>query len=257
MPKKQWTDEERKAFGDKMRAAKAAKNKGAPAPEPVPTEAPADEEVQTRPNIDPTVDALMKRIDELEQRQFFAPRPAESQQQYQPKSVVKFSIKATDYPDPRPRLFSEERLIMKNFTATWFHLEWKVSRVDYDRDSIHFTEPRFELELWRIKENEDGEPSNKRYRIATGMFFEDPDNFIQIANFKGIDIPETLEKEFADEMRYLIMRDWVLECFYPARPTNSANKTEESIDNRIVEVVEVSSVDGIPNFDKIRAKAGS
>ena len=222
MAKKEWTEEERKAFGEKMRAAKAKKaaekkevNQAVPTASPEPE----TETVQT----DPAVEALLKRIEELEQRQFFPQPTQQPTQQYQTRSVTKFSVKAKDYPDPRPRLFKEEKLIRKNFIPDWYILEWRVQKVDYDKDNVHYTEPRFEVELWRIKEDEAGEPSNKKFRIATGMFFEDPDSFVQVANLKGIEVPESLHKEFADEMRYLTIRDWLLECFYPPRILKTNN----------------------------------
>lgn len=230
----------RKKFGEAAKA-RAAKKK-------------AENEnygVTPAPNPDASdVSLLLKRINELEKRQFFA-TPEAPAQQYQTRSVLKYSIKSKDYPDPRERLFQEPRLKMKNFTPTWWVLEYKVGKVNYDKDSIHYTEPRFEIELWKILETEEGEPSNEKFRLCGGIFFEDPDSFIQVANSSGIEVPEHLHKDFMDEMRYLVIRDWLLECFYPPKPTNKNKGVERVIDNRIGEVVEINSVEPVNAFAKL------
>lgn len=248
--------EARRKFGERARARaaerKAAIKESLEATEVIPTEAPTEEKQGLV--TDYTTDQLDTLIAELQARGLLQP----SQQpvnQYQSRNITKFSINPKDYPDPRPRLFEEDRLKIKNFTPHWFIVEWKVSKVEYDRDNIHYVEPRFEVELWRIKENEAGEPSNKKFRVATGIFFEDPDSFIQIANAKGIDVPENLTKEFADELRYITIRDWLFECFYPALPDQTnAKRTEETINNRVVEVVEMNSVDPVNMMGKIQSK---
>jgi hypothetical protein len=231
--------------------AQAARDRAAKKKEAIKEEIQKDAVANPDPN---DVSALLRRIEELEQNrpQLFQPAPVN---QYRSRNIVKFSTNAKDYPDPRPRLFEEERLKMKNFTPIWWALEYKVGKVEYDRDGDHFVEPRFEIELWHVMENEEGEPSNKRYKVCTGIFFEDPDFFIQVANLKEIDIPEEVQKEFMDEMRYLVIRDWVLECFYPPKPsTKGSNRTEDVIGNRVVEVIEVNSVEPVNAFAKLSTK---
>jgi len=186
------------------------------------------------------VAALLKRIEELEARNFFT-QPV----QQQVKSVTKASTSVKDYPDPRERLYNEEKLNLKDFNKNWWFLDWRVAKVNYDKDSVHYVEPRFELELWKWLEQDDGTPSTtKRYKICVGNFFEDHDSFVQIASEKGIEIPEHLEQAFFDEMRYLTIRDWLIDCFYPPKPAQAkTNKTETVIGNRLVEVVEINSAD--------------
>lgn len=219
----------------------------------------ADAEIQTQPTEDIVPDdnikLLLKRIEELEQRQFF-PQPAQPAPVSNARTVItKFSFNPKDYPDMRDRFFTEPRLTLKGFNKHWWDLGWEVQRVNYEEDGIKLAAPRFVLELYRIIEDpETGEPSQKRYTRKRGLFFEDPDSYIVIANQHGIDIPETFEKTFMDEMRYLSMRDWLLDVFYPPKSTAAkSNKTEMVVGNRLVEVWEESSVDGTSPMDKLGA----
>lgn len=199
------------------------------------------------------VEKLWAYIKELEQKAFFP----QAQQPVAPvRAITKYSVAAGDYPDPRQRLFAEQRLILKNFVPQWWALEWKVDKVFYDKDGVKYTEPRFTLELWHIMENEAGEPSDKRYKVCSGMFFEDPDSFMTVAEEKGLEVPPSLQKEFMDEMRYMIIRDWLFECFYPPKPTTQqTNRTETVIGNRLVEVVEINSETAVNAFSHLTPKA--
>lgn len=200
------------------------------------------------------VDLLGQRIAELERLlSLQAPAP---QQPFTPvRSITKYSVNAKDYPDPRDRLFQEPKLVLKNFNTTWWSLEYKVDRVQYDKDGVHYVEPRFTLELWHIIEDEEtGEPSNKKYKVCSGMFFEDPESYIIVANERGIDVPEEIQGQFCDEMRYLAQRDWLVEAFYPPKPQKASTRTEQVIGNVLVEVVEINSVDAL-SPGRILAKA--
>lgn len=275
MPRRKWTPEEKKAFGEKMKALREAKKAGqkqtAGVLNPEPAVNPTSQNVevsQSAPEIntdsEPTVSDLMKRIQELEQRQFF-PQPAPQQaQNAQVTSMglvgttIKYSVNPKDYPDPRDRLFDEPKLKLKGFNRDWWDLEWNVSRANYEtKDRINMSEPKFQVKLIRIIEDpETGEPSSKRYTLWKGTFFEDPNAAISIALQYGIEVGEDMQKSFLDEMRYLRIRDWLLEAFYPPKPSqDKMNKTETVIGNRLVEVYEANSVEStsIP-FHNLKSK---
>lgn len=240
MPKKNMTPEEKKAWGEKMRAAKAAK---------------AQERVE-QPQLveqipeEPTVSELLKRIQELESQKFFNqpqnPQSAQLTSRGIVGTTVKYSVQPKDYPSPVDRLFEEPRLKLQNFNRTWYDVEWSVVPIRYQtKDGLWYSEPKFQVKLVVIiPDPETQEPSNKRYVFHKATFFEDPDAAIQIAAEQKIDIPEELKKDFLDEMRYLRIRDWVMESFYPPKPTQGKmNKTETVIGNRLVEVYEVNSTE--------------
>lgn len=273
MPKKNMTPAERKAWGEKMKAAKAAKAQEKTLaseniqnpypPQPVEVSQSAPEQL----NSETELDQLRRHVQELEQLirggQLGQAVPAQPQAQVTPQggivgTVTKFSVKLSDYPDPRDRLFDEQKLKLKGFNRNWWDLDWTVTPVKYDtRDGIHVIEPKFQLRLIRILEDEEtGEPSAKRYTLWKGTFFEDPEAAMQVAFDAGIDVPANMEKAFLDEMRYLRMRDWLLEAFYPPKPSQSkTNKVEAVIGNRLVEVYEINSTNSetIP-FKNLRSK---
>lgn len=118
------------------------------------------------------------------------------------------------------------------------------------------TEPRFTLDLNRIVYDEETyEPTNKRYTVCRMVFFEDPQTAMIIARENGIQIDAQDEASFLDEMRFLRMRDWLLEAFYPPKPAPNRNKREQVIGNQMVEVWEISSETSakIP-FDQLNSK---
>jgi hypothetical protein len=237
MPKKDMTPEERKAWGAKMKAAREAKKQAAQT---------HDDKETIDHNDD--LQVLKRRIEELEQRQFFTQPPTSTK-----RIITKYSFDPKAYPDPRERLILEDRL--KRFAfAENYELNWEVQKIDYEEDGDKVRAPRFLLELLvkmvdpetneiaRTQDPKTGEWKEQRYVRRRGMFFEDPDSFIAAANQMNIDVPEFLEKDFLDEMRYLVMRDWLFEYFFP--PNNLRDKTERKelvIDNRLVEVFEISS----------------
>jgi hypothetical protein len=275
MPRKKLTPEQKKAWGEKMKAAKEKKamERAQPQVTPqvgTPTSTPAAEPMSQNTELEVSppdssaeenvrsddVQTLLRRIEELERQRFFPAQPTPQLSQ-QPQvthrgitgTLTKYSVNPKDYPsqeDILTRLLDERRLQLQNFNRNWWDIEFQVSTVNYDtKDGIHVREPKFQVRLIRIIEDpETGEPSNRRYTLHKVTLFEDPDAAIQVANQHGIEIPEELEQDFLNEMRYLRIRDWVLESFYPPKPTQAkANKTETVIGNRLVEVYEINSAD--------------
>lgn len=192
------------------------------------------------------VASLLRRIEEMEKQRFFSPAPQQAV-----RAITKYSINSGDYPDPRERLFDESRLEEHAFKQN-FILEWNIGRVNYDKDGVNYTEPKFVLEIWRWKRDpETNQLTNKKYRIHKFTFFEDPDAALQLAQEKGLDIDDRLQKPFLDEMRYLRIRDTLFEIFYPAPMQKPQVEREEVIGNQLVPVIEVSSVEAQDVAEKL------
>lgn len=233
MPKKEWTPEERQAFADKMKAARAKKKESRQ------DESQKNESQREASVANEDYAALLKKIEELEARQFFTqPQP----QPLQPvRSITKYSLEAADWPDPRERLADEEKLKSFAFKEN-FILKWDVGRVNYEKDGVHYQEPKFRIELWRWKRDpETQELTNKQYRVHKATFFEDPAAAMTVASEKGIEIDDQLQKPFLDELRYMRIRDWLMGIFYPVPPVKNQGHREEVIGNRLVPVIEISS----------------
>jgi hypothetical protein len=128
---------------------------------------------------------------------------------------------------------------------------------------VNYTEPKFQVSLTRVVLDDEGVPTNKRYVIKNMIFHEDPQAAIVIArehgiildDYKDMDNTDTKQRLFLNEMRYLRIRDWLFDTFWPKPTTKRQGQREEVIDGRIVPVFFKSSAEstGI-DFDKIDGK---
>lgn len=238
MPKKKWTEEEKKQFGEKMKAAREAKKTLSEVPQEVPVE-----EIKQEEESD-----LVKRVKELEKLLANLP-PAASNPVVTARGIIgtldKFTIDPSYYPDPTERLSSEARLKPWAFDEN-YELEWNVKSTSYETiDGRRLREPRFEINLIRkVRDTDTNELTNQRYYYRRGVFHEDPQAAIEVANHYGLPIDESNEKQFLDEMRYLRMKEWLFDAFFPPKSTRSQeNEHETVIGNRLVQVFEVSSIE--------------
>lgn len=160
----------------------------------------------------------------------------------QTKVTDKYSLDLTLYQDPRERLRQEPRLQRVAFDAN-YELDWEVLPVTYEtRNDGPQREPKFTLSLVQVVLDDDGEPTNKRVGKARMVFFEDPATAIVIANQHGLPVDEENERDFLNAMRYLRIRDWLFECFWPPRTDQTkSNKRMEVIGGQQVETWEIST----------------
>lgn len=253
MPKKQWTDEERKAFGIKMKAAREKReaanneqntNTGQPAPV-TPTDALTTVETISQEDLG----AMLRYIKELEAANYRSQtvtghdtQVAHVQNGTLTGTVAKYSTDKNKYADPCARLAKEPRLQRFAFDIN-YELDWHIDESRYETiDHVRMVEPKFTLELNRIMMDEEtGQPTNGRYTIARLIMHEDPEAAITIARQQGLSVETDDEELFLNEMRYLRARDWLLECFYPPKPTDGTTKKDMVIGNKLVQYFEVNS----------------
>lgn len=229
---RKWTPEERKAASERAKAAIKAAQQTPPVME-------ANAEVEE----------LRKQIEELKiltNAALIKPgNPQGGAQLGMVGTITKFTVDPKSYPDPRERLSDEPRLKRYAFRDN-FDLEWDVSSISYQtKDGLNIREPKFSLNLiGRVFDEDTGEPTSQRFTVCKSIFFEDPQAAIAIANENGLPVDEDNEKWFLDEMRYLRMRDWLMEAFYPPKPVQpKQNKREVVIGNKLVETWEINSED--------------
>ena len=262
MPRKAWTEEERKAFGEKMKAARAKKE----TPQTNTQKEQVVEEPQITNNIQNVdVGELQKQIEELKAAmRFMVPTapPVASQVQVGVGGLVgthnKYAIDPLNYPDPRERLYDEKLLTRFAFKEN-YELTWQITNTSYTTiDNIRMREPKFTIELLKVQIDENtGERLNGRYLISTAVFHEDPDAAVAIAKEKGLHIDENNQKEFLDEMRYMRIRDWLLDCFIDPKPVQAKqNKRDVMLGNKVVPFFEINSVEKADNlpFNQLNGK---
>ena len=208
------------------------------------------------------VDELRRRVGEMQDLliKLMSQGGAPGGAQVTPTGVVgtttKYSVDPKAYQDPTGRIADEPKLQRFAFRHN-YELTWTITSWAYDtKDNLRYAEPKFDVELRRIMLNKDGEPTSKRFVIRRATFFWDPIAALAIAREQGYELPEQAEKPFLEEMMYLRVRDWVMEAFYPPQITETKrDKKEMVIDNRLVEVFEISSADSqtIP-FEQLEKK---
>lgn len=155
----------------------------------------------------------------------------------------KYKVDPSLYPDPRQRLSHEPRLQRFAFDMN-YELAWTIGVSSYKTiDGINTKEPKFTIELNKIVLDEDtGEQTDGRYTICRAIFHEDPEAALVVAREQGVNVEDFEEKAFLDEMRYLRIRDWLLEAFYPPKPQQEKkNKKDMVIGGKLVEYFEINS----------------
>lgn len=245
MPRKAWTEEERRAFGLRMKAARAKK-------ETPQTNTQKEQEPQITNTVENTdIGELQKQIEELRAAmKFMAPAaPVAPQVQVGANGLIgtvnRYNIDPLNYPDPRERLYDEKLLTRFAFKEN-YELTWSVTNTSYTTiDNIRTREPKFTLELLKVQIDEQtSEKMRGRYLISTAIFHEDPDAAVAIAKEKGLQIDENNQKEFLDEMRYMRIRDWLLDCFLDPKPVQAKqNRKEVVLGNKTVPFFEINSIE--------------
>lgn len=246
------SDEARRAASERMKAYHAAKKAAESGPEPA-----APQEASSEyGDVLALVQQLKSELEELKKAKKADPTPVEQetpQVNNRGSLVGTFEKYVTDpayYPNPATRLIDDPRLSRFAFPIN-YELEWKVTPTFYETvDGVKTREPRFTVELNRVMlDEESGEDTGGRYTIRSFVFHEDPEAAIVVAREQGVDVESLGEREFLDEMRYLRVRSWLLEAFYPPkRDADKKNKKEMVVGNKIVQYFEVSSPQssGIP-----------
>lgn len=213
---------------------------------------------------DPSVDQLQRAVLETLQNLFGNMGQAQTHggaSLSEARGIVgtkeRYPVDPNHYPDPRERLSDEARLQTVAFKHN-YELDYTCNptRRYQTQDGIWQVEPQFTLQLNRVLlDPATSKPTSGRYTICRGIFFEDPDTAIQMAADLGMPIGDN-EFDFLNEMRYIRMRDWLLDAFFtPIDTSPKKNKREMVIDGKQVEYFEVSGEDSqeIP-FSQLKNK---
>lgn len=201
---------------------------------------------------------LKRQIEELKNFVFNQQAPQSQGPQVNQRGKLigqfeKYNVDPSAYPDPSERLSKEPSLAPFAFDVN-YELSYEVAVSSYEtKEGVNMKEPRFHIELRRIKLNDDGTPSNDRYIIRKMVWHEDPQAAIIVARENDLPIDESNEAQFLEEMRYLRVRDWLLGIFYP-KPAQKAKQTRDVVvDGQAVQMITINSEtpQGIP-FSELR-----
>lgn len=256
----------KKRIGDATRARHAAK-KAAELAAALPGQLTLDkaiENVSDEPKIEqpepqpetietePDVNELIRQINELKDMQLklmaqnlsLGRNGAQVGVQGLVGTVDRYPVEAELYPDYTDRLSKEPKLQRFAFPIN-YELKFEVSETSYTTiDNVRMREPKFSLELIRVMlDEETGEDTGSRYLIARLTMHEDPDTAITLAKQLGVDIESMSERVFLNEMRYLRMQSWLLNCFYPPAVETKTNRRQMVIEGRLVDYWEKNTED--------------
>ena len=170
--------------------------------------------------------------------------------------VEKYLVDPALYPDPLERLRKEPRLAPLAFDYNYDML-YKVEVSSYQTQAgVYMKEPKFTVTLRRIILDDQGNQTDRGYHVQNFVFHVDPQTAMILARENGIEIDQSDERVFLNEMRYLRVKDWLFNCFWPKKeaPSDSGLK-EEVIGGQLVQVYTRSSIDSTGvDFDKINTK---
>lgn len=240
MPKV-WTEEERKAFGEKMKASRKKK-------ETEKAQATPSADNQGEQNLDELRQMIKEANETIAQLKAWnalktTPDMSVSRTGSLVGEVERYLIDANRYPNPRDRLMKEPRLMNIAFPYN-YEVEYEVGVSRYENiNGVRMKEPKFNVTLHRIILDDDGQQTNQRYIARKLVFHEDPDAALVIARDNGFEVDSTDEQTFLNEMRYLRVRDWLFGIFWPKPSQAMKNKHETVIGNQLVEVYEVNTED--------------
>ena len=227
---------------------------------------------KTEPEANADLNTLIKQIEELKDNPLIQALFNKELNKEQNNDVnvgerktgvfTKYITDPAQYPDPRERLFdffNSQPKYRRFGLQDRYELRWEVgSMVPYERkDGILETQPRFVVGIDAIIFDEETyEPTDGRYVVKEFMFFEDPQTNVIVARENGIPVDESTEKAFMDEMRFIRVRDWLIDLFLPGKiDKTNKNRKDMVINGKQVQYYEISSTESetIP-FDQLNTK---
>lgn len=271
MKKKRTLSPEHLAKLQAGRAAKLASKQVEPQDVPnEPTEHPEPDTPQEQSTID-----LQRQLEEMKQNMDLMRQALLNQNQGQGLQVnregrmigefEKYVVDPANYPDPTPRLSKESRLAPLAFEHN-YELTYQVDVSSYEtKQGQHIREPKFNVTLLRVvlddqgnrvqvTDPKTGKQQDKFYIARKLVFHEDPQAAMTIARENGVEIGDGRdEKLFLNEMRYLRVRDWLFDIFWPRQVQDMQQITEEAIGGQIVQVYTRNSEEtGSIPFDQLK-----
>ena len=254
------TPEERKAWGEKMKAARLAKEQQVEAEQTANNVEETDTEQysgnhrgEEKVEVSKSqLDALLSRLEKLESASTAS--TSFDKQTSQVDMTGRMIGVNTPHPldpkfyiDPRDRLYELPELRRFAFREN-YELDFAVEVLNYETKwGTSFSVPKFKLKLKRLLlDEETGEPKvverdGKRlkqgYLVKVGIFFIDPNDAIKTAVDMGIEVTDANSYEFLEMMRFEQYKRWLVECMKPPKP-EATRETKQTVINGTVYSVE-------------------
>lgn len=158
--------------------------------------------------------------------------------------IIKYPIETSYYTDPTEELYDDPTL--RRFALKEnFYIKWEVTGTVYSKSNIEYSEPQFEVAVFRFMYDEDGEPNGKMYLVGR-IFLHEDEVFASIAARQlglqeGVDYTDM--RTLLDRIRFFRIQRWLRESFKPVHVKGFAKKsTNMVIDGKQVEVFDTEDV---------------
>lgn len=165
--------------------------------------------------------------------------------------MFKYPIEASYYPNPIERLYALPELSRFNLKENYF-FDWEVTGAEYEKYGVTYAEPRFTIRLFRRLYDDEGQPNGQFALINRHIQHED--EIVARAAADKLQLTDTFEsfEEMMTEMRFMRIRQWVLDLFKPPKVETHKNKpTTQNIDGKVVEVFDTEAlIDGESGISK-------
>lgn len=247
MPKQNWTDEDRQAFGAKMKAARAAKQQ----------DKEIKQEIEEAPAVD-TAEVVRQVLAEI--------MKGGAKDNTSDRTTQDYSVEKDDYPDPRPELRKLPELKKYAFDENYI-LEWDVEVANYPKaDGRWYREPRFVLDLWRyptsVELADAQEKGNTKLTPTTQLWVgkhmqsEDDVAAKTAANKLGLKVGKDFPDfdTLMDAMRIERMKQWLLSLPVfggEVTPSAAPQFSEMAVSGRVVKVHNQGTQDQVVESEKI------
>lgn len=228
-------------------------------------EAPTAETPQPQTAMEMLVYKLMGEIEELKKQKNpdMTPEAAlqyTAQMQGQPTvgrngiqgKLVRYPIETSYYPNPVARLYAEPTLKRFNLEENYF-FDWTVEGVEYEKYGVTYAEPKFTVRLFRRLFDDDGITPNGQFALINRQIMHE-DEVVARAAADKLGLTDSFEsfEDMMNEVRFLRIRQWLLDLFTPVKVETHKNKpTQQVIDGKVVEVFDTEAlIDGESGISK-------
>lgn len=251
--RKPMTEEQREAAKIRLAAARAAKQSKKNLKREI------QEELREAPSLEEQVAALAAEVQRLTKLQANNPNLQTPEQKVSASALMEgatigkrgihgiqyiYPVEKSHYEDPTDRLYDSPELrrhaMRENFIFTW-----DVVGVIYESHNVTYSEPRFEVHLFRKLFDEEGVETGKAALVARHYQHEDDLAAKVAADRLGLTDSFDSFEQMMNEMRFWRIKQWLLALFQkPKINTHNKRPIQMVIDGKNTEVFDTESIIG-------------
>lgn len=155
--------------------------------------------------------------------------------------VYKYPIDKGHYPDPTDRLY-DDPLLKRYSMRDNFIFTWDVVGETYEKHNITYSEPRFEVHLYRVIFDEDGITPTGKLALVN-RHYQHEDELVARMAAQKLGLEGVSFEELMNEVRYQRIRTWLLALFQkPKIEQHNRRPVQMVIDGKVTEVYDTEAI---------------